>query len=90
LCSLAWWSAGCCSDKDVDARWGRSEYDNDISPRLSERHRNGDRSRGLDRVAEDEAEKSPLDVNALSGEAAETHRMLKAALDQYKDARPAH
>lgn len=40
-------------------------------------------------LAEDEAEKSPLDVNALRGEAAETHRMLKAALDQYQDARPA-
>jgi len=39
-------------------------------------------------LSKNSAEQSPLDANALRGEAAETHRMLKAALDQYKEARP--
>jgi arylsulfatase A len=41
-------------------------------------------------VAADPAEKKPLAVASLSGEAASTAKKLQAALDQYKDARPSN
>ena len=41
-------------------------------------------------LTQDPAEEHPLKTDALAGEAAAAATMLRAALDQYKDARPAN
>jgi arylsulfatase A len=41
-------------------------------------------------LAKDPGEEHPLNVGDLAGEAAAAAKMLRAALDEYKDARPAH
>jgi arylsulfatase A len=41
-------------------------------------------------LVKDPDEKQPLMVSALEGEATATAKLLQGALDQYKDARPAH
>jgi arylsulfatase A len=47
------------------------------------------RGGGFFDLAKDLDEKSPLPVSSLAGEAAEAAQALQAALDQFKDARPA-